>query len=86
MRYYVNDAGGWLTVSGDAATLSVVPPEYREVTEPEFNEASGAIILSAPPTAPLTEGGTAEARERAAPVQAALGSVRYDPVLFPSHS
>lgn len=48
MRYYLNDNGGWLSASGDLAAFGGVPDGYREVTEAEFNTASGAIILAAP--------------------------------------
>ncbi|WP_405759436.1 hypothetical protein OG234_13165 [Streptomyces sp. NBC_01420] len=49
MRYYLNDSGGWLTVSGDAEAFSVVPAGYREVSEAEYQEAAGVILLQ-PPT------------------------------------
>lgn len=55
MHYYVNDAGGWLTVSGDTDVFPVVPAGYREVTEAEFNEASGAIILPPPEDPPAVD-------------------------------
>lgn len=47
MRYYLHDNGGWMTVSGDDRFVTV-PEGYREVTEAEFNEATGAIILPMP--------------------------------------
>lgn len=50
MRYFLHDNGGWFTASGDP-TLFTVPEGYREVTEAEFNEATGAVILL-PPAAP----------------------------------
>ncbi|WP_158508458.1 hypothetical protein [Streptomyces sp. CCM_MD2014] len=48
MRYFLNDAGGWMSVSGDADLFNVVPDGYREVTEAEFNEAAGVITLEPP--------------------------------------
>lgn len=50
MRYYLNDTGGWLSLSGDTDTFDVVPAGYREVTEAEFNEAAGVITIPAPGT------------------------------------
>lgn len=49
MQYFMNDAGGWISLSGDADVFGIVPDGYREVSEAEFNEASGALII-APPT------------------------------------
>lgn len=57
MRYYLNDAGGWLSASGDLDAFGGVPAGYREVTETEFNEASGAIIVTVPQEAPASEPG-----------------------------
>ncbi|MFF3654865.1 hypothetical protein [Streptomyces olivochromogenes] len=48
MRYFVNDAGGWISVSGDADVFSVIPDGYREVEEAEYNEAAGVITIPAP--------------------------------------
>jgi hypothetical protein len=48
VRYFLNDNGGWLIVSGDAEMFAVIPEGYREVSEAEYNEAAGAIILPAP--------------------------------------
>lgn len=48
MRYYLNNNGGWLTVSGDGDVFSVVPDGYREVSEAEYNEAAGIIVLDPP--------------------------------------
>ncbi|MDH6489672.1 hypothetical protein [Streptomyces sp. SAI-127] len=48
MRYYLEDNGGWLSVSGDAEMFATIPPGYREVTEAEYNEAAGVITLPAP--------------------------------------
>ncbi|MFI2434631.1 hypothetical protein [Streptomyces sp. NPDC018693] len=48
MRYFVNDNGGWMSVSGDADVFAVIPDGYREVSEAEFNEASGAVIIAPP--------------------------------------
>ncbi|MET7720690.1 hypothetical protein [Streptomyces mirabilis] len=45
MRYFLHSNGGWLTVSGDADVFQVVPDGYREVTEDEYNEAAGVIIV-----------------------------------------
>lgn len=33
MRYYRNNNGRWLTVSGDTEVFQVVPEGYYEVTE-----------------------------------------------------
>ncbi|WP_371604683.1 hypothetical protein OG345_40025 [Streptomyces sp. NBC_01220] len=54
LRYYFNEDGGWLTVSGDADVFSVVPDGYREVSEQGCNEAVGMIIVTLPegPPAP----------------------------------
>jgi hypothetical protein len=48
MRYFVNESGGWISLSGDAEVFGVVPDGYREVTEAEFNEAAGIIVVPAP--------------------------------------
>ncbi|MET9914116.1 hypothetical protein ABZZ74_46670 [Streptomyces sp. NPDC006476] len=48
MHYFINDNGGWMSVSGDSDVLAVVPDGYREVSEAEFNEAAGIIVLPAP--------------------------------------
>ncbi|WP_158012992.1 hypothetical protein [Streptomyces sp. Root369] len=48
MSYFVNDNGGWLSVSGDADVLAVIPEGYREVDEAEFNQAAGIIVLDPP--------------------------------------
>jgi hypothetical protein len=52
VRYFVNDTGGWLTVSGDAELFTVIPPGYREVTEAEYNEAAGTITIPLPEAEP----------------------------------
>lgn len=49
MRYFLNDAGGWLTVSGDTDVFGVVPDGFREVTEAEYNAAAGVITVELPP-------------------------------------
>lgn len=48
MRYFVNDAGGWISLSGDADVFAVIPDGYREVEEAEYNEAAGVITIPAP--------------------------------------
>jgi hypothetical protein len=48
MRYYLDDNGGWMTVSGDAAMFSVVPDGFREVTEEEYQQAAGVILVELP--------------------------------------
>ncbi|MGW6459782.1 hypothetical protein ACWF94_28290 [Streptomyces sp. NPDC055078] len=48
MRYFINDSGGWMSVSGDADAFPIVPDGYREVPEAEFHEAAGTIVLPAP--------------------------------------
>jgi hypothetical protein len=48
MRYYLDDNGGWMTVSGDAAMFSVVPDGFREVTEAEYQQAAGVILVELP--------------------------------------
>lgn len=48
MRYFVNDAGGWISLSGEADAFGVIPDDYREVSEAEFNEAAGIIVIPAP--------------------------------------
>ncbi|MER7135400.1 hypothetical protein ABT358_02505 [Streptomyces sp. NPDC000341] len=48
MRYFLHENGGWLTISGDDA-FTTLPPGFVEVSEAEFNAASGQIILPAPP-------------------------------------
>jgi len=52
MRYFIHDNGGWMTVSGDADTFGVVPDGYREVSEQEYNEAAGTIIVTLPEEPP----------------------------------
>lgn len=48
MRYFLDDNGGWLTVSGDADMFAVVPDGYREVTDAEYNQAAGIITVELP--------------------------------------
>ncbi|MFF0092670.1 hypothetical protein ACFYSF_22290 [Streptomyces canus] len=52
MKYFVNDNGGWISLSGDADMFAVVPDGYREVSEAEFNEAAGVIIVEPPQKEP----------------------------------
>lgn len=49
MRYFLNENGGWITLSGDAEVFAVIPDGYNEVTEAEYNEAAGVIIVELPP-------------------------------------
>ncbi|MET9462420.1 hypothetical protein ABZY05_46735 [Streptomyces canus] len=56
MSYFVNDNGGWLSVSGDADAFGVIPEGYREVTEDEFNEAAGVIVIARPEEEPPNRG------------------------------
>ncbi|BBA98362.1 hypothetical protein RVR_4515 [Actinacidiphila reveromycinica] len=55
MRYYVNDNGGWLTVSGDLGPFGTVPDGYREVTEEEYNQAAGTVVLELPKDPPADD-------------------------------
>lgn len=49
MHYFINDAGGWMSVSGDADVLgAVVPDGYREVTVDEFNQVAGIFRVELP--------------------------------------
>jgi hypothetical protein len=41
-----------LSVSGDADVLAVIPEGDGEVTEDEFNEAAGVIVLAPPEVEP----------------------------------
>jgi hypothetical protein len=41
-----------LSVTGDADVLAVIPEGYGEVTEDEFNEAAGVIVLAPPEEEP----------------------------------
>lgn len=52
MRYFVNDNGGWISLSGDADAFAVIPDGYREVEEAEFNEAAGIVVLEPPEEEP----------------------------------
>jgi hypothetical protein len=52
VRYFINDAGGWISLSGDADAFAVVPDGYREVTETEFHEAAGVVTIEAPQPTP----------------------------------
>ena len=52
MRYFLNDNGGWLTISGDADMIGSLPDGYREVTEEEYQEAAGTIVLNPPNDGP----------------------------------
>lgn len=54
MRYFLNDAGGWISLSGDADVFNVVPDGYREVSEAEYNAAAGVITIE--PPAPTPDG------------------------------
>lgn len=55
MRYFINDAGGWMTVSGDVDMFNAVPDDYREVSEAEYHEAAGTIIVSLPEDEPAEQ-------------------------------
>jgi len=55
MRYFINDNGGWMSVSGDSEVLGVVPAGYREVDEAEFNEAAGTITVTLPQEPPVED-------------------------------
>jgi hypothetical protein len=56
MRYFINDHGGWMSVSGDADMLgAVVPDGYRQVDEAEFNQAAGTIIVELPQGQPAVQ-------------------------------
>ncbi|MEU9576330.1 hypothetical protein [Streptomyces chilikensis] len=57
MRYYVNEAGGWLTISEGGELFGAVPEGYREVTEAEFLEASGRGVTMPPEPGPAPEPG-----------------------------
>ncbi|MFE3118771.1 hypothetical protein [Streptomyces niveus] len=49
MRYFLHSNGGWMTVPEDTGPFGITIPEgYREVTEKEYNEASGTIVLPHP--------------------------------------
>ncbi|MEU7093028.1 hypothetical protein [Kitasatospora aureofaciens] len=48
MYYFLSDDGGWMTVSGDSVLFPEVPEGYREVTEAEYNAATGAVALNHP--------------------------------------
>ncbi|WP_328638363.1 hypothetical protein [Streptomyces canus] len=52
MQYFVNDAGGWISLSGDADEFGVIPDGYREVDETEFNQAAGVITIEPPAPTP----------------------------------
>ncbi|MEU0947636.1 hypothetical protein ABZ379_33790 [Streptomyces canus] len=56
MHYFVNDAGGWMSVSGDMDVFNVVPDGYREVSEAEYNEVAGVITITLPEEPPAEEG------------------------------
>ncbi|MFJ2205936.1 hypothetical protein [Streptomyces microflavus] len=63
MRYYLSENGGAMTVSGDPGPFGVtIPPGYREVTEEEYNAATGVETVPVPPEPPTEE----PAREEAA--------------------
>ncbi|XVV34950.1 hypothetical protein ACQPXT_13275 [Streptomyces sp. CA-100214] len=71
MRYYLNDAtGGWMTASGDTDLLNAIPDGYREVTEAEYNEAAGTIIVELPPEPPAEEEQPAARSAAAVPAKA----------------
>ncbi|MEZ7005827.1 hypothetical protein [Streptomyces sp. AD55] len=56
MRYFLNPAtGGWMTLSGDSSVFDPVPAGYREVSEAEYNEAVGTIVLAPPSGQPAPE-------------------------------
>ena len=49
MRYYLSDAGGAMTVSGDTSVFAVTIPEgYREVTAEEYHQATGTSVVPLP--------------------------------------
>jgi hypothetical protein len=48
VRYFLNDSGGWISLSGDADVFGVIPDGYNEVTEAEYNEAAGIITITPP--------------------------------------
>ncbi|MFJ3545474.1 hypothetical protein ACIPQH_25300 [Streptomyces rubiginosohelvolus] len=53
MRYYLSENGGAMTVSGDPGPFGVtIPPGYREVTEEEYNAATGVETVPLPPEPP----------------------------------
>lgn len=52
MRYFLNDAGGWISLSGDADVFAVIPDGYREVSEAEYNAAVGVITIEPPAATP----------------------------------
>ncbi|MFD3978253.1 hypothetical protein ACFWR6_06670 [Streptomyces griseus] len=50
MRYYLSDNGGAMAVGGDTDVFPVtIPDGYREVTEEEYYEAIGAVVVLPPP-------------------------------------
>ncbi|MEU6628467.1 hypothetical protein ABZ905_09245 [Streptomyces parvus] len=56
MRYYLSENGGAMTVSGDPGPFGVtIPPGYREVTEEEYNAATGVETVPLPPEPPEEE-------------------------------
>ncbi|MFJ5890278.1 hypothetical protein [Streptomyces californicus] len=49
MRYYLSESGGAMAVSGDPGPFDVtIPPGYREVTEEEYNAATGVETVPIP--------------------------------------
>ncbi|WP_439082064.1 hypothetical protein [Streptomyces sp. WL006] len=49
MRYYLSDDGGSIVVSGDTDAFPVtIPAGYREVTEDEYNTATGTVTVPLP--------------------------------------
>ncbi|GAA2948168.1 hypothetical protein ACFPN0_15285 [Kitasatospora cinereorecta] len=50
MRYFINDQGGWMSISGNVDAFAIVPDGFREVNEEEFNEAAGIAVIPAPPS------------------------------------
>jgi hypothetical protein len=50
VKYFVNDTGGWISLSGDADMLAVIPNDYREVDETQFNQAAGVVTIELPQT------------------------------------
>ncbi|NDK24645.1 hypothetical protein FSY75_09185 [Streptomyces sp. TR1341] len=71
MRYFLNDNGGWLTVSGDMSAFGDLPSGYHEVTEDEYHQAAGTIVLELPKDPPANN-----EQRAAAPAKAGRSKAR----------
>ncbi|WP_199570527.1 hypothetical protein [Streptomyces murinus] len=70
MRYFLNDNGGWMTISGDMTSFGDVPSGYHEVTEAEYHQAAGTVVLELPKDPPTDNEPTAAAPAKVRRVKA----------------